>query len=570
MNFDGITLSCVTQELTEKLLGGVIRKIYQPHKDLLIVNIWIRKAFRLLISVSCEARIHLTEQNFKNPQKPSVFCMLLRSRLGGGIIEEIKQRGLDRVLDIHIQNQGNGFILSIEPMGKYSNCVLIKDNQVVDSLKRKKGKRTLLPGKKYQAPPTQDKHNPLLMKPDKFKELLNKNKDPQKIIWKEILENIEGIGPRIAKEIPLRAKIKPSRKLADLSPTQLDALEAAFDEIFNKVKRGQWEPCVYYQDNEPVNWAPFNLLMYNDLQRERKISISQALDEYFHHQQAEGELEDQLRKLMGIVQKEFKKIEKALLSVKVELEKSKKYDLYKRKADLLLANQARIDKPGEKVELEDIFETNQRLITIRLDPRLTIIENANKYYQKYKKLKRAQKKLRIRREELKLEKRYLLEMKNNLEQADTVGDLKNLEEELRDEGYLKPKEKSPQEKEGKKAGPRKLKINGYRVLIGKSGKQNDRLVRNASKSDLWFHVKDLPGAHVILKTGKTRKKISQEVLYKASQVAAYYSKARNSSQVPVSYTQVKYLKKPKGAKPGLVLCQKEDVITVTPKDSQGL
>ncbi len=566
MNFDGITLSCVAGELRGKILEGVIRKIYQPEKDLLLINIWANEDLKLLISISSEPRVYLTDQKFRNPQKPPAFCMLLRARLGGGIIRKVKQRGLDRVLDIHVQKKGKKFILSLELMGRYSNCILIENNQVVDSLKRRKGKRTILPKASYQPPPPQDKYHPLSLARDKFKEMLNKNKNQGKELWRIIQANIDGIGPPMAKEIPIRAGISPSQKLFRLTSERLNSLAGAFEEIFSKLRDKQWNPRVYYEDGRPVSWAPFELATYAGMRVKEKATICGTLDEYYQYHREEEKFNKYSEKLFKAVEKGTEKVKKALSSVQDELEKSKKYDKYRKKADLLMANQAHIKKPGKQVKLEDIFEDGEKLITIDLDPSLSVIENANKYYQKYKKLKRAQSKLTARISELAREKRYLLEVESNLKQAESLADLKVLEEELKEEGYISTEQRSESEKVDETSGPRKFRIGAYLVLVGKSGRQNDKLVRNASKRDVWFHVKNLPGAHVILKTGEDPEKIPPEILYKASQLAAYYSKARGSTHVPVTHTPVKYLKKPKGAKPGLVIVEKEDVITVTLND----
>lgn len=565
MNFDGITLSSVTQELNRKIIGGIIRKIYQPERELILIKIWADEPFKLLFAASSNSRVHLTKLDFKNPKIPPAFCMLLRARLQGGVIRKITQRGLDRILDIHIQKRDKGFVLSLEPMGKYSNCILIEDKQTVDSLNRKRGKRTVLPGKKYQPPPGQEKHDPRIIKWDELSKIIKTNTEENQEIWKKIFSNIEGIGPRISKEIVIRAKIDPFKKLSKLSSKEINSLTTSFEEIFGHVKRGDWQPLVYYQDNQPVTWAPFELIMYKDLQKERKTSISQALDEYFEHWRSQKVFGEQLRRLTKVLINELERVKGAISSVKEEFEEAQKYDIYKKKADLLMANQAHIDNPGEKVRLADIFDSERPLIEINLDPSFSVVENANRYYRQYKKLKRAQVKLTRRKRELELERRYLLDLQSNVEQAESSHDLDQLEEELKDEGYLKSAGKRAKKERGKGGGPRKFKINGYQILVGKSGLQNDKLIREASKRDLWFHVRNMPGAHVIVKTGGDYQKLPEEVLYKVAQLAAYYSKGRSSKKVPVSHTQVKYLKKPKGAKPGLVICEKEDVMTVTPQ-----
>jgi predicted ribosome quality control (RQC) complex YloA/Tae2 family protein len=271
--------------------------------------------------------------------------------------------------------------------------------------------------------------------------------------------------------------------------------------------------------------------------------------------------------LAAAVEKHLRRVRGALLKVKDNLEKAKEYENYKKAGDLILANLHRLRKGDEQVRVMDFYGQNE--ITLTLDPRLDPISNAQSYYKKYKKLKRGLKKLEARVAELEMELKYLQEIENNLKQAESMEELLALGDELIGEGYIKEVQ-GKRQVEKAKAGlaPREFTIDGYKVLVGKSGRGNDELIRRASRSDIWLHVRDMPGAHVIIKAGGRPDLVPKEVLYKASQLAAFYSKGRNSTKVLVSHTLVRYLRPLKGAKPGMVICEREEVMRVRPQNQK--
>jgi len=552
MHFDGLTLACVVKELSPKLVGGKIQQIYQPQPHLLLLEIWNEQVLKLLISAE-HAALYLTQASFENPQKPSDFCMLLRKYLKHGRIKNIMQPGLERIADLHVQQRDGEYTLRCELLGKSSNAILFDQERVIlGALKQGVGRRQIIPNVAYQPPPTQNKLNPLCSEESSFIERLRASSDAE--IQKVLLSHLEGIGPRLAQELCLRAKLEPSRLISSLGQKELETLWMVTQELFSSFASKAYHPRVYYQNGKAFDCSPFALKLYADLEAQEKDSFCAALDECYTPQLKIKEFQKALSELNGVLKDKRKKLEETLKKVEQDLTAAEEYERYREDADLIMAHLHKIKKGIREIELEDFFKGGTRKIT--LEPRLDPIENAQALYKKYKKLKRGREKLLARKTELQLELDYLSSVQNNLEQADGEEDLLELRAEMQEAGYLKPDSKKPMKREIR-TGPREFLIEGYQVLVGKSGRQNDALIRNASKDDYWLHVRDRPGAHVIVKN-PNRKALPEGVLLKAAQLAAYYSKARDANKVLVSYTLVKHLRKPKGAKPGLVICMKEE------------
>lgn len=553
MHFDGLTLACVVEELSQKLVGGIIRQIYQPQPHLLLLEIWNDQELKLLVSAE-HAALYLTQAPFENPQKPSDFCMLLRKYLKHSRIKDIMQPGLERMADVHVQWHDEEYTLRCELLGRNSNVILIDSQGVIlGALKKGSGKRQIIPNVVYQPPPPQSKLNPLCTEKSALIERLKALSDTE--IQKALLSHIEGIGPRLAQELCSRAELEPSRLISSLGQKELETLWTVTQELFSSFASKASHPRVYYQNGKAFDCAPFALKLYADLEAQEKDSLCAALDECYTPKLALNGLQKALSELNGVLEEKRKKLEEVLKKVEQDLTAAEEYERYREGADLIMAHLRELKKGLREIELEDFFKGGTRNIV--LDPKLGPIENAQALYKKYKKLKRGCEKLLARKAELQLELEYLNNVQNNLEQAESKEDLFEIRAELQEAGYLKPASKQLPKKPLISSGPREFVISGYQVLVGKSGRQNDALIRNASKDDYWLHVRDRPGAHVIVKNPK-RKELPEEVLLKAAQLAAYYSKARDANKALVSYTLVKHLRKPKGAKPGLVICMKEE------------
>jgi len=563
MHFEGITLTTVIQELQGKIAGGFIQKVHQPLPDLIILHIYSGERRQLLISIGQKARLHLTEQQYENPPTPSAFCMLLRKYLKGGRLEGITQPGLERIADLLISRHGERYTLRAELMGHQGNVILLRGDGILGALKPKVGRRAFLPHTVYEPPPQQSKLDPLRAPKGDFLAALEDHS--QEPIKKALLDTIEGIGPRTSREIAVRAALDLERNVSSLSPQEREALWGAAVEFFTQVAEGELQPRVYFRDGGPIDATPFPYEIYGDLEERSCESISEALD-LCHRERRQEPFERLSHELAQVLKERLKKTERAIQEVSKDLEQAQRYEDYREQGDLLMAHLAEIRKGATQIEVEDFVHGGKKVIS--LDPALSPIENAKRYYERSKKLKRGVEKLAARRRELEMEREYLEELEMHLEQAESLDELKELQSELEAQGYIAPA-KGPT-RPPQPCGPRRYNFDGFTVLVGRNGRQNDQLIRGAHREDWWLHAKDRPGAHVIVKGDRKGTPPPEEVLMRAAQLAAYYSKGRTSSKVPVAYTRVKYLRKPKGARPGLVIVTHEEgTLTVAPKEAEG-
>lgn len=560
MHFEGITLAAVVNELRQSIQSGFIQQIYQPLADLLVLQLYTRKKHSLLISASRDARVHLTKQKYENPSAPSPFCMLLRKYLKGGRIEEIHQPNWERIVDLVIVCHPGDYVLRGELMGSHSNVMLLKDSAVVGALKRSTGQRKLMPHAHYEPPPRQDKLDLRVATREELFQALRAQADES--VKKGLLSTIHGIGPRSASEIVLRAQLQPEQTIASLGKKELDALWEVAAEFFSRIARSDLEPCVYLKAGEPFDCTPFPFVSYSPLEVRRFESMSEALDAC-HQQRHQEPFELLARVLAQQLKHRLNKTEKALSQVMKDLANAERFQEYKERGDLLITHLRQIKKGQRQVEVEDLARGDKRVIP--LDPTLDPASNAQRYYERYKKLKRGVEKLTERQHELEMETSYLKNMGVQLEQAENLEELKELQVELELEGPVSSEKRS----RPISTGPRRYPADGFIVLVGRNGRQNDALIRQAHREEYWLHATDRPGAHVVIVSDQRGAVPPERVLLRAAQLAAYYSRGRGSTKVPVTYTRVKYLKKPKGARPGLVIVTREEgTLIVSPKEEK--
>lgn len=554
MNIDGLTVAALAAELDESLPGSRLQGIYHPRPSSITLELWAAEEKRLLVEVGEHARVHLTRQEFSHPEKPSAFCMLLRKYLRNGIIIGVAQPGLERILDLQISH-GDEYILRAELLGKQTNIVLLQGEGILGALKSTVGQRSFRPGETYQAPPSQGKLDPRSMTPEEFFSQLGSQEGN---VAQALLQSIEGIGPRLAKELALRAALDPAQSVAALTAEHRLALWLATHELFEIVHTKQFRPWLYFRDGTPVDIAPVALQLYADLHGESRESFSEALDECVRL--SPSDMARQQRQLHQIVRGHYDRVRKALERVAHDLQRAHAYDQLRHEGELLLSHLPQVQKGMSEITVEDFLDGASK--TIKLDPALEPSENVQQKFQQYKKLQRAHEKLAARLEELRQELEYLGNVESSLEQAESEAELTEIREELGAAGYL-PRDEGQKRAFSHRGGPREFVIRGYRVWVGRSSKQNDELVRRAAREDYWLHARDRPGSHVIVKNPQQRE-LPLEVLQQAAQLAAYYSKGRDATKVPVSYTRIKYLRK--GARPGLVrMTQEEGTLVVVPK-----
>jgi predicted ribosome quality control (RQC) complex YloA/Tae2 family protein len=575
MAFDGIMLSALKDNLQAKITGARIEKAYQIDKKYLIIRLRNNNQnLELLISTDPQgARMNLTELDFEFPSYPPDFCMMLRKYLKNSYIQQIVQPKFERMIRIDIEKRGKKYSLIAELMGKYSNVILLDDNEMVlDAMKRitekQNSERQLYPGIKYQNPPSQNKLNPLDLKTkEEFRQIIEENFS--QAAFRAVMYNFRGIGPYSAREIVYRADIDPSQNYNELSDLEKNKIANSMLKLFSDFKKGIYRPIIAIEDQE-VDYISAFVLKHRDPEEIKEFEdLDQMMDYYFKEFLKDKELKRSIRELNKVVSTYLNKNLKKQKKLKKQLQESKNAEKYKKMGELITANIYQIERGDQKVLVKDYYSDDQTEIEIKLDPSKSASENAQKYFKKYNKLKKSVKHLKREIAKLRHEEKYLKQVSMNIEQAETLDDLDEIKEELKEENYIKKQKQNKRNKSNKKLPPRKfISSAGYQILVGRNNRQNDRLTKKiANDGDIWLHTKVIAGSHVIIKRD-TEKEVPDQTLIEAAAIAAYFSKARESTNVPIDYTPVEHVNKPKGAKPGLVYYDKYQTIYIDPADKK--
>lgn len=578
MSFDGIVTNAVINELNNTILGGRIDKIYQPEKDEILIYIHkIGINYRLVLSASSNnPRIYLTGISKKNPATPPMFCMLLRKHLTGGIILNIEQYEMDRIVFLDISSvdelgQPSEKRLIIEIMGKHSNIILVdkKTLNIVDSVKRvSEGMsrvRQILPGLIYDHPPIGNKVNPRNTSYEEFINLIN-NEHKNTSISKFLYYNYLGLSPLISKEICFNTHLEMDRTIVSLNKYDIETLYESFSSLMNRVNQGLFTP-MYITSEDLSDIRAFHSLEINQFGRENKVfleSISNLLDNYYRKKDTSDRINQKsqsIRKSIGV------KLDRALIKLgkqKEELLESKDREKLKIYADLISANLYKIPRSIDKIELENFYDENMEKIKIPLDIKLSPVDNAQKYYKRYSKMKHANQLLLEQIPETISEIEYLENVLLGIEHATDIIELDEIKEELIAEGYLNGTSRKKTKTKEKISTPQHyISSDNISIFVGKNNKQNDYLtMKFAKKDDMWFHVQNMPGSHVLIKS--EGKEIPLTTLEEASILAAFFSKGKNSNHVAVDYTLKKNVKKPKNAKTGMVIYDNFKTIIIDP------
>lgn len=537
MAYDGIMMHQVKKSLIDTIQSGRINKIYQISKYELLFQVRAnRKNYQLLISSHpMYARVQLTSLTYPTPEAPNPLTMLFRKLLEGGYIKEIEQIDLDRILKITFACHNElgdviEYILYIEIMGKHSNIILVgKNNKIIDCIKHispsMNTERFLQPGALYQLPPMVEKLNPFT---SDFVE------DSQ------LTKIYQGMAPILSKEILYR----------------IDQ-GVDFKEIMKQIDKSQDLYITKINDKEY-----FHVIELTHLQGiTTKYALFDGLDLHFNEIDQKERIKQQTSNLLKFIQNEYQKNTTKLKKLKATLEDSENSDDYRIKGDLLYASLHLMQKGMTSVEVDNYYDNTKMKIT--LDPKLDPKANAQKYYQKYQKAKNSINVLHQQIELTEKEIDYFDSLITAMSQA-SYYDALEIKEELENEGYLKKKKQRNTIRKKKIPQFQKyLTKDGIEIDIGKNNLQNDYLTfKYAHRYDMWFHAKDIPGSHVIVKA----QDLDEYTIRLAAKIAAYYSKGKNSSSVPVNYTLVKTLKKPAGSKPGKVILDNYKTIYIDPDD----
>lgn len=577
MSLDGIVVNSIVEELKLNLLGGRVDKIYQQDKDEILINIYNKGVnYKLLISASSNnPRIYLTDSNQPNPPSPPMFCMLLRKHLTGGIVLNISQFSMDRIIFLDISSldelgRPTEKRLVIEIMGRHSNIILIDKSsfKIIDSIKRVTHEisrvRQVLPGLQYEYPSINNKINPLDFNKDEFYTLLGQS-NLNIPIFKFFYTNYMGLSPLIGKEICFNSNIDIKRPIGSLNVKEKEALANSFLVIINKIGEKRYTPVLIkdYYDN---GYLAFHALDINQYGHQNKIylnSISKVLNNYYYKNHMMDRVNQKSQGIKKSIQTKLERSQNKLAKQKQELLEAKDREKYKIFGDLISANLYNIEKGSSEIEVENFYTEDMEKIKIPLDERFTAPQNAQRYYKKYSKLKNAYSLLSKQILETKEEIDYLENVLNSIDNCTEVIELDEIKEELIKEGYLKSNKKNKKRKTLKTKPLHFLSSEGIDIYVGKNNRQNDFLtLKFAHREDLWLHVQKMPGSHVIIKNDN--QPIPTTTLEEAAILAAFYSKGKNSTNVPVDYTERKNVRKPKNAKTGMVIYDNFNTIFVTP------
>ncbi|QGU95132.1 DUF814 domain-containing protein [Clostridium bovifaecis] len=571
MALDGIFLFSLIGELKDTIVNGKVDKINQPEKDEIVLNIRKGKIhYKLLISSSSTyPRINLTELNKPNPMQAPMFCMVLRKYLSNAKILDIKQIDSDRIAVIHFESTDelgfdSTYSLIVEIMGRHSNITLIRDRDgiVMDSIKHItpdiNSYRSIFPGVKYIYPPKSNKLNPFNFT---YTEVYNYIKDNNLDFNNSIFSSIfTGISKTLSTEICFNLKMNDITLEIDNLDRILDFSKNTFDKISLKDFKH-----ILYKSNEK-NLIDFYCIELNTLSEYIKVtylSPSALIENFYSAKDKSDRLKSKSSDLQKVIINNINrcvKKERILTSTLKQCEEKETYKLF---GELLTSNIYELKKGMKEAKVNNYYSEDYAAVRIPLNENKTPSENIQVYYKKYNKLKKSEESAYRQLEQNADELNYLQSVLTNIQNVDNYDEIEEIKKELIETGYIKFR-KSYKSNKSKVSKPMHfISTDGFHIYVGKNNIQNDYLtLKFANKNDIWLHTKNIPGSHVIIKNTNT---IPESTLKEAANLAAYYSKSQNSSNVPIDYTEVRNVKKPSGSKPGMVIYYTNQTIYVTPE-----
>lgn len=573
MPLDGLTLHFLKNELNEAITGCRAEKIHQPAKDELVFHLRSRQgASRLLISARANGpRVNLTNLTPENPSSPPMFCMLLRKHLGSALITGVRQSGLDRVLFIDfsaVNELGERVLLTlcIEIMAKHSNIILINGEGIIlDAIKRiddsLSAVREILPSLKYELPPAQGKMNLLQNAARKVAEQALSQRG--KILSSALQNVLEGASPLICRELAVLSA-GDETAVEEIGEQGKERLVSTLEELKKSLSNGDGRPTMLRKVGAPFDFSFCDITQYGfSVTANKAESFSCLLDEYYSEKDSADRIRQRTQDLNKLLANATARVSRRISVQKNELEASEDRERLRVFAELINANQHSLVKGSLHYEVENYYENNE-LIKIPANPALSPNANSQKYYKEYRKAKVAGQMLCGLIEEGENELQYLESVADELSRASSYAEISEIRSELYAGGYLKIRRQEQKKKTAPLPPKEYFSPDGFRVLVGRNNLQNDELtLKKSNKNDLWFHTQKFPGSHVIVCT--EGREIPESTMRFAARLAAYHSKAQNSSQVPVDYTAVKNLKKPAGARPGKVIYHVYNTVWVTPE-----
>lgn len=576
MALDALAIHCLTKELSAAAVGNRIDKIHQPERDEIVLHLrGFTGAHKLVLSASpSHPRVHFTKETKENPKTPPMFCMLLRKHLSGGKITAVRQIDFERILAFDIESYDElGDLttkhLIAELMGRHSNLILTDHQErIIDCIKHVdltiSSVRQVLPGMTYTAPPPQNKIELSCLQPGQFHLSPLPGVRPDKLL----MNTISGISPLTAREIVYNAFGRMDGQTDRLTESEREQLERSAVQYAENLRAEKFRPCLITDNSGKIlDFSAIEIRQYEGLATVTYFDqLSDVLFAFYNGRDKTARMKQKSADLVKLLNNHLERAAKKLAIQKKTIADAEKKEQYKIYGDLLTANLYRIKEDTRSIDLENYYEPDCPIVHISLNPQFSPAQNAQRYYKRYTKAKTAEIEVAKQIKSNLADIEYLESTLAAVETAATEADLNAIRTELAEQGYLKRKTIVKKKQQQSVSKPMHyVSSDGFDIYVGKNNTQNDYLtLRFANSSDLWFHTKNIHGSHTVIKLGLD-KEVPKQTILEAAQLAAYYSKGRDSSQVPVDYTQIKNVKKPNGAKPGMVIYDSYNTIYVTPK-----
>ena len=575
MALDAICLQAVVEELRPQLLGLRIDKVQQPARDQVILL--LRGNRRLLLNAGASApRMQLTDLTRDNPAEPPMFCMLLRKHLVGARVADIVQPPLERLVRLELDitddfGQPGKRTLILEVMGRRSNLILLDgEGRIIDCLRRVDAdmsmQRQVLPGLFYEQPAATDRLPVTEETEEGFRRNLSDG-SPERKIDAFLLDEYFGVSPLMARELVYRVTGEVDTRVFEADGEMAGRLWEEIAEFVSCVKENRFTPVALKQDGKYFDYACCSIRQYGSgAETETFESFSALMDAFYEARERQERVRQRGADLIRTATTARDRLRRKLAMQEKDYAATQDRDRLRVCGDLITSNLYRMERGQSKLVCENYYEESCPETTIQLDPLLTPQQNAAKYYKRYTKAKTAEKYLREQMEIARRDLEYLESVLEEIRQGEMEQDFIDIRNELKDTGFLRKQGKGKKELK-RTSRPREFRTSdGFRVLVGRNNRQNDQLtLKDADYRDLWFHVQKLHGSHAILCTGGQA--VSDDTIVEAAKIAAYYSQARESGNVPVDYTPVKFVKKPSGGQPGMVIYNTYQTVNVVPDEA---
>ena len=571
MPLDAICLTAVAAELRRAVIGGKVDKIYQPTRDEVVLHMRTGQGnVRMLLSANPQhPRAHLTETPRENPDTPPMFCMLLRKYFLGGRILAITQPSMERLLEFRFETLSElgdrvERRLVLECIGRKANLIMLDgEGRITDCLRRVEGdlsaRRPLMPGMFYQAPAPTGKLDPTAMTLEDLRRLVLEQAPEGEGQDKWLLDTFSGLSPLVARELEFQGA--GSR----------EGLSDRLERLLKAVKEECFQPIVLAKDEKPFDFTFMPVLQYGpSVELRRYDGFSQMLDDYYAQKEAQERVKQRGQDFIRSVTQARSRTAKKIANQEQDLRNAADRERMRQFGDIITSNFHRMERGQTTLRAQNYYDPEGGEVDIPLDPLLTPQQNAAKYYKDYKKAQKTEEMLSIQLEKNRREMDYLDSVLQMISLSEGDRDLQEIRQELMDNGYLKQHRRKMTAKGKQKiirSKPMEFRSSaGLTILVGKNNSQNDRLtLKEADKRDIWLHTQKIHGSHVILKTDGGEP--DERSLNEAAMLAAWFSQGRESGQVPVDYTPVRYVKKPAGAKPGFVIYNTYHTLYVTPAEN---